>query len=178
MCFAFVSSACAAAVRTVLVWDAISRATLSCSERTSPSGPSKLCAQRCLSLRVSISWAVMRTRSPDRTTDPSTMASTLSSRAICASGLRVPLSCITDVRETTRRFGIFASSVISSSVIPSAKYSSLVPGDRSSSGKTANERIGGAIWLAAMPDPQADDGDQDQAGNQEKPPKLRIPDCW
>ena len=79
--------------------------------------------------------------SPERTTDPSTMASTLSSRAICARGLCDPLSCITEVRDTMRRFGIFASSVISSSVIPSAKYSSLVPGDRSSRGNTASERI-------------------------------------
>jgi hypothetical protein len=86
---------------------------------------SKLRAQRCLSSRTSINWAVIRTLSPRRTTDPSTTASTSTSRAICRSGFLTSSSCITDVRETTRRLGMVASSVMSSSVISSAKYSWL-----------------------------------------------------
>jgi hypothetical protein len=53
--------------------------------------------------------------------EPSTTASTFNSRAICGSGLRVPLYIITEVRETTRKALICARSVINSSVIPSAK---------------------------------------------------------
>jgi hypothetical protein len=48
----------------------------------------------------------MRTESPERTMEPSTMASTSSSRAMSGSGRREPLSAMTEVRETTRRLGI------------------------------------------------------------------------
>ena len=44
-------------------------------------------------------------------------------RAMSGSERREPLSAMTEVRETTRRLGIRASSVMSSSVMPSAKYS-------------------------------------------------------
>jgi hypothetical protein len=53
--------------------------------------------------------------------------------------LRVPLYCITDVREITRSDPIFARVVISSSVIPSAKYSCEGSPERFSSGNTAME---------------------------------------
>ena len=85
---------------------------------------SKVWPQRCLSARASISWAVIRTRSPDRVTDPSTMASTLRAFAISGVGGRfLPLNCIADPRDVTRSWLIVASSPVSSSVIPSAKYS-------------------------------------------------------
>ena len=64
---------------------------------------SNVWAQRCRSARASISWAVIRTRSPDRVTDPSTMASTLSVFAISGVGGRFcPLNCIADPRDVTR----------------------------------------------------------------------------
>ena len=75
----------------------------------------------CLSVEASINCAVIRTWSPERSTVPSTTASTFSSRAICGRGLRAPLYTITEVREITRRALIWAKSVINSSVMPSAK---------------------------------------------------------
>ena len=54
---------------------------------------------------------------------PSTTASTFNSRAICGSGFRTPLYCITEVREITRNALICPRSLINSSVMPSAKYS-------------------------------------------------------
>jgi len=67
------------------------------------------------------SCAVMRTWLPERSTVPSTTASTFSSRAICGSGLCAPLYTITEVREITLKALICARSVINSSVMPSAK---------------------------------------------------------
>ena len=67
--------------------------------------------------------AVMRTRSPSRRTEPSTMASTLNSRAIWGSVFWACLYCMIEVREMTRNPPIFARAVISDSVRPSAKYS-------------------------------------------------------
>src|SRR5712692_1937936 len=74
-----------------------------------------------------MSCAVMRTRSPARSTVPSTIASTPNSRAISGRGLRAPLYCMADVRETTRSSPILARVVISASVSPSAKYSRFAP---------------------------------------------------
>ena len=85
---------------------------------------SKLFAHRCLSARASINCAVIRTLSPDRETDPSTTASTLSVFAICGVGGRLlPWNCIAEPRDVTRSWLIVASAAVSSSVIPSAKYS-------------------------------------------------------
>src|SRR5229473_2435715 len=50
-----------------------------------------------------MSCAVTRTRSPSRSTVPSTSASTPSVRAIAGSGVCDRLNCITEVREMTRR---------------------------------------------------------------------------
>ena len=105
--------------------------------------PSKLSAQRCLSADASISWAEIRTWSPERKTLPSTTASTFSSRAISAKGLRVFLYVMADVREITRSVLICPRSVINSSVMPSAKYSCDASPERFSSGSTAKERIAG-----------------------------------
>ncbi len=69
-----------------------------------------------------MSWAVIRTLSPARYTEPSTTASTSSSLAISGvGGRRLPLNCIAEPREMTRSPLIVARSVVSSSVIPSAK---------------------------------------------------------
>ncbi len=83
-----------------------------------------------------------RTRLPARSTVPSTTASTFSSPAIAPSDLRVPLYDITEVREITRNLPIFARSVMSSSVMPSTKYSCCGSLERFSSGRIAIERIG------------------------------------
>ena len=88
-----------------------------------------------------ISLAVIRAVSPARTTDPSMIASTPSSRAIVGTAFRAVLCCMTDVREIVRSPLIFASSAISCSVIPSAKYSCSGSPDRSSNGSTAMDRI-------------------------------------
>ena len=83
---------------------------------------SKLLAHRCRSARASISWAVILTLSPERRTEPSTIASTSSTFAISGVGGRLaPLNCIAEPREITRSRLIVASCVVSSSVIPSAK---------------------------------------------------------
>src|SRR6478609_9683516 len=50
---------------------------------------------------------------------------------------------MTDVREITRSALIFESSVMRSSVMPSAKYSCSGSRDRFSSGRTASARMGG-----------------------------------
>src|SRR5262252_42487 len=50
---------------------------------------------------------------------------------------------MTDVREITRSALIFESSVMRSSVMPSAKYSCSGSPDRFSSGRTASARMGG-----------------------------------
>ena len=70
------------------------------------------------------------------------MASTSSWRAMSGSGRREPFSAMTEVRETTRRLGIRASSVMSSSVMPSAKYSCEESPERLTRGRTARERMG------------------------------------
>src|SRR5258708_39725335 len=98
-------------------------------------------AHTCGSVRASISCAVIRTLSPERATEPSTTASTLRARAISARGFRVFLYCIADVREITRSDLIFARLVVSSSVMPSAKYSWLGSPERFSNGSTAKERM-------------------------------------
>ncbi len=95
----------------------------------------------CRSVRACSNWAVIRTRVPERMTDPSTMPSTLSSLAISGSVFFVPLYCIAEVRETTRRVSILDRFVISVSVMPSAKYSCSGSRERFSSGSTARDRM-------------------------------------
>ena len=78
-------------------------ASSSCSARTSRELRSKLLAHRCRSARASISCALIRTVSPDRNTEPSTMASTSSASAISgADGRLLPPNCIAEPREITR----------------------------------------------------------------------------
>ena len=55
-----------------------------------------------VSSRPLIRLAVIRTLSPARTTEPSMIASTCSSRAMVGTGFRAVLYCMTDVREITR----------------------------------------------------------------------------
>src|SRR5258707_10764426 len=79
----------------------------------------------------------MRTRLPDRATEPSTKASTFSLRATSASGSCAPLYRIVEAREITRSELTCARLVIRASVTPSAKYSCEESPVRFSNGKTA-----------------------------------------
>ena len=63
----------------------------------------------------------MRIRSPERITEPSTTAWTFNFLAISGTELCVPLNCIDDVREMTRRLWIVESRPMSASVMPSAR---------------------------------------------------------
>ena len=92
-------------------------------------------------MEASTSCVVIRTRLPERKTAPSITASTFSSRAITGSALCAPLYCMAEVREITRRALILPKSVMSASVIPSAKYSCSGSFDRFSSGSTARDRM-------------------------------------
>jgi hypothetical protein len=60
----------------------------------------------------------MRTLSPDRTTEPSTKASTPNSCAISGAVLCVPAKTVVEVCEITRSELIWARFVMSSSVTP------------------------------------------------------------
>src|ERR1039457_3099820 len=74
------------------------------------------------------------------------MASTFSSRAITGSGLFLtPLYVIADVREITFNASIFAREFISSSVMPSAKYSWAGSLEGLSNGKTASDAMRGLL---------------------------------
>ncbi len=90
-----------------------------------------------------MSCAVILTLSPARSTDPSTTPSTSRALAISFRDFLDPLKGMTEVREITRRERIEARSVISSSVIPSAKYSWVASPERLASGRTAREEIRG-----------------------------------
>jgi hypothetical protein len=56
--------------------------------------------------------------------------------------LCVPLYCMADVREITRSRQRLASPTVIASVIPSAKYSSRSPSERSVRGSTTRDRMG------------------------------------
>src|ERR1035437_6683594 len=81
---------------------------------------------------------------PERITDPSTTASTRNSLAISARDLPARLYRITDVREMTRNRLIREMAAMSSSVMPSEKYSWDGSPERLSSGSTARESMRGA----------------------------------
>ena len=72
------------------------RATSRCRLMTSSGSPSKSAPTGCWSVATWTSWAVMRTRSFDRSTEPSTTASTSSSRAI--SGRRLARGLVPHAR--------------------------------------------------------------------------------
>src|SRR3989441_9503073 len=80
----------------------MARATSLCNASTSRRSRSYVSAHTWRSVAPSISCAVIRTRSPAFTTDPSTTKPTCSSLAISGSGLPTALYRITDLREITR----------------------------------------------------------------------------
>src|SRR3989442_11338689 len=69
----------------------------------------------CSSFPAWINCTVIRTRSPERETDPSTMPSTFNSRAISGSDFWVSLYRMLEVREITRKARNCAKSVTSAS---------------------------------------------------------------
>jgi hypothetical protein len=99
----------------------------------------------------SIFIALIRTRSPERCTVPSTIPSTLRSRAISGSDLVVCLYCIEEVRDMTLRVPIRAKSVIDASVMPSEKYSCAGSPERFVRGSAAWEWMGGTPLGPAIP---------------------------
>ena len=78
-------------------------------------------AQRCASVRASMSWRVTRMRSPERCTEPSSTWSTPRVSAICGMVSPFPASAMTEVREMTLSPRTPASCAISSSVSPSLR---------------------------------------------------------
>ena len=70
-----------------------------------------------------MSCAVIRRREPAFRTVPSSTAETLSIAPMVRISSRLPLSANTDVREATTSPSTLARALISSSVIPSLKYS-------------------------------------------------------
>src|SRR5882762_5926394 len=86
---------------------------------------------------------VIFTRLPERSTDPSMTASVFNSLAISGKVLVLSLYPRTEVQEITLRLLILVRVVISSSVVPSAKYSCLGSPDRFFNGSTAKEWISG-----------------------------------
>src|SRR2546428_387008 len=90
-----------------------------------------------------MSCATIRTRSPARRTLPSSSVATSSFAAIARSPSWRFLNGITEVREITSRARIFDSCAMTSSVIPSAKYSFSGSALRFTNGRTATERSRG-----------------------------------
>jgi len=106
-----------------------------------------------LSVWASTNWAVMTTLSPDRLTLPARMCASLSVSAITWIERPWPLNANDDVRAGTRRSGICASALSSSSVIPSEKYSLSVSPLMFSNGMTATDRSIEAV-ASTVPDPK------------------------
>ncbi len=93
----------------------------------------------------------MRTRLPDRRTEPSRIVRTLSCSPICRSGTFCPLYENDDVRPATLSSRTCARAVRISSVMPSAKYSFSGSALRLSNGSTAIDRPGAlAACVVAM----------------------------
>ena len=84
-----------------------------------------------------MSWTLMRTFIPAFLTLPSSIVPTLSSGRISCMLLPPPLYFMTEVREITVSSGILEIAEMSSSVIPSAKYSSFGSGLMLANGRTA-----------------------------------------
>ena len=83
----------------------------------------------------------MRSRSPDLRTVPSSTTLEPSSAPTARTSSDFPLSAKTDVRDDTRSPAIFASASISSSVMPSLRYSFSTSGLALTNGSTAIDRV-------------------------------------
>ena len=83
----------------------------------------------------------MRSWSPERRTVPSSTSDASSSAPIARTSCGFPLSANTDVRDATRSPSTFASALISSSVMPSLRYSLSGSGLALTNGSTAMVRV-------------------------------------
>ena len=95
------------------------------------------------------SWAVIRSRFPARRTVPSSTAETPSRAPRCRTSSRRPLSANTDVREATLSPSTLPSAWISSSVMPSLRYSFSGSPLALTNGSTAMVRASRAVPGAA-----------------------------
>src|SRR5712671_3036865 len=102
----------------------------------------------------------MRTSLPWRRTLPSSTVATTSSSAIFRTLTFLPLKAKAEVRDTTRTPSTLASALITSSVIPSEKYSSSFSRLMFTNGSTATEGAAGA-----------------EAGGAALPPRVRETYC-
>jgi hypothetical protein len=99
-----------------------------------------------------MSCAVTRSRCPARRTLPSTTVATFSRCPISRTSAFLPLNAKAEVRAATRSPDTLPSAVMSSSVIPSAKYSFSRSGLRLVKGRTATDgplAVAGALTAAA-----------------------------
>ena len=87
----------------------------------------------------------MRTREPGRRAEPSSTASTLSSRAISGSASEVRLYFMVDVCEITRSGFRRPRALINASVMPSAKYAWAESRDRLAGRSTTSDRMRSAV---------------------------------
>src|SRR5438309_1812260 len=99
---------------------------------------------------VDVSWAEIRRRSPARRTVPSSTQAAPSSAPMARTSCGLPLSANTDVREATRSPSTPARAAISSSVMPSLRYSFSGSGLALTNGSTAMQRTPAE---AITPDP-------------------------
>ena len=83
----------------------------------------------------------MRRLSPERRSVPSRTSEASRSAPIARTSCAFPLSANTDVRDATRSPSTFASALISSSVIPSLRYSLSGSGLALTNGRTAIVRV-------------------------------------
>ncbi len=90
-----------------------------------------------------VSCAVIRSRVPAFRTVPSSTAETLSIAPMVRTSSRRPLNANTEVRDATTRPSTLASALISSSVIPSLKYSFSGSALALTKGRTAIDRARG-----------------------------------
>ena len=87
------------------------------------------------------SWAVMRSRSPDFRTVPSSTAETPSSAPMARISCGFPFRAKADVREAMRKPSTFVRALISSSLMPSLRYSFSGSALAFTNGSTAMERV-------------------------------------
>ena len=118
----------------------IERAMSSCTANTSARSRSYSSAQSWYPSRALTSCAEIRTRLPLRRTLPSSTDPTSSARPTWRTSTSRPLYWKAEVRAATRSPSTLLSSLISSSVSPSLKYSWSCPGLRSREGEHGRGR--------------------------------------
>src|SRR6266849_2271199 len=122
---------------------AMERASSSSTAKTFSSLRSYVFDHRWYPSAALTSWATMRRSFPSRRTLPSSTVATASSSPIFRTLSFFPLKANAEVRETTRTPSTLASALITSSVMPSEKYSSSFSRLMLTKGSTATEGAAG-----------------------------------